>query len=346
MKIRIGSRVKFLNEKGGGIIIGFRDEKIALVETVDGFEVPVQINEIIPEVEASYEINERVSANNDKGLKPEKKKKAPVITFEEKKYVPKKGDLILALVPENEQILHVSNFGLYLINDSNYHCVYVLGHGEKSQCTHIRSGAIEPDSKKLIHKYGQSEISKIKEFQLQGLFYKYGLSDFSAPVDLSFNIEEVSFYKISFFKENDYFKEKALLLKKADTDLQEAVNKLTNSDFAKIIRVKEPDEKKLVSKPQTNQTIKEVDLHIEEIMDNFSALSNGEILEIQLARFETALNTAILSKELKIVFIHGVGNGKLKTELRTWLDKKYPQLKYQDASFKEYGYGATMVYLK
>ena len=75
-------------------------------------------------------------------------------------------------------------------------------------------------------------------------------------------------------------------------------------------------------------------------------LSNGEIVNIQMDRFETSLETAIRAKTQRIVFIHGVGNGKLKHELRKTLERKYPDLKYQDASFKEYGYGATMVYLK
>jgi len=346
MKIRIGSRVKFLNEKGGGIIIGFRDDKVALVETEDGFEMPMPVSELIPNEISSYEMDGKRSVNIDKSSTVQKKKKVPAITFEEKKYAALKGNIALAIVPENEQILHVSNFILYIINDSNYHCLYVLGHRASEAFSHIKSGLIEPDRKKEIGKYSQSEIAKIKEFKLQGIFYKHGLMDFSKSVDLSFNIEDVSFYKISYFKENDFFSEKALILMKEEPDLKEAINKLTNSDFAKVIRTKEAEEKKSLSKQQITPSISEVDLHIGEIMENYSALSNGEIVEIQLGRFETALDTALLSNEQKIIFIHGVGNGKLKNELRNKLDRKYPQLKYQDASFKEYGYGATMVYLK
>ena len=45
------------------------------------------------------------------------------------------------------------------------------------------------------------------------------------------------------------------------------------------------------------------------------------------------------------VFIHGIGNGTLKHELRKVLDEYYHDLKYQDASFKEYGYGATLIFI-
>jgi dsDNA-specific endonuclease/ATPase MutS2 len=47
----------------------------------------------------------------------------------------------------------------------------------------------------------------------------------------------------------------------------------------------------------------------------------------------------------KIIFIHGVGQGRLKFEITKILNNKYPDMKYQDASFREYGYGAIMVIL-
>ncbi len=47
-----------------------------------------------------------------------------------------------------------------------------------------------------------------------------------------------------------------------------------------------------------------------------------------------------------MVFIHGVGAGTLKNELRKSLTKDYPQLYFQDASFKEYGFGATMIIIR
>ncbi|HYX08752.1 MAG TPA: Smr/MutS family protein, partial [Bacteroidales bacterium] len=103
---------------------------------------------------------------------------------------------------------------------------------------------------------------------------------------------------------------------------------------------KTTDKNKVKNKPGQ---VEEVDLHIQEIVDDYTGMSNGEIINIQLARFTTSLEGAIRNNVKKIVFIHGVGNGKLKYELRKILDNKYPHLRYQDASFREYGYGATLV---
>ncbi len=121
-------------------------------------------------------------------------------------------------------------------------------------------------------------------------------------------------------------------------------DKLVSGDLRELIALKEEKEKKIVPRKNVREPgIEEVDLHIESLVDDNSGMSNGEILEIQMGRFKTALDTAIIHKLRRIVFIHGVGNGKLKHEIRRTLDRQYPELKYQDASFREYGYGATMV---
>jgi len=61
---------------------------------------------------------------------------------------------------------------------------------------------------------------------------------------------------------------------------------------------------------------------------------------------ESEMQSAIRSGVKRIVFIHGVGQGVLKQEVASLLSKKFKKYYFQDASFKEYGYGATMVILR
>ena len=89
--------------------------------------------------------------------------------------------------------------------------------------------------------------------------------------------------------------------------------------------------------------IEEVDLHIKQILDDYSDMTSGEIVEVQLARFRTALEGAIKAKQKRIIFIHGKGAGKLKHDIQKIIDSEYKRCRYQDASFREYGYGATMI---
>ncbi|MDY5417104.1 MAG: Smr/MutS family protein, partial [Sodaliphilus sp.] len=48
----------------------------------------------------------------------------------------------------------------------------------------------------------------------------------------------------------------------------------------------------------------------------------------------------------KIVFIHGKGEGVLRRALLDELKRKWPRCAVQDASFQEYGFGATQVTIK
>jgi dsDNA-specific endonuclease/ATPase MutS2 len=85
-----------------------------------------------------------------------------------------------------------------------------------------------------------------------------------------------------------------------------------------------------------------VDLHIEKLMEDHYGLSNSEKLDIQTRHFRKKLEMAINGHFIKIVFIHGVGNGVLRQTIRDLL-RTYEGIEYSDASYKKFGAGATEV---
>lgn len=90
-----------------------------------------------------------------------------------------------------------------------------------------------------------------------------------------------------------------------------------------------------------NQSLeREIDLHIEELIDNWSGMSNAQLLDIQLKRVMKEMDEAIASHIRSVVFIHGVGNGRLKQEVRRVLGT-YKNVRFHDASYQRYGFGAT-----
>ncbi|WP_439127441.1 Smr/MutS family protein [Polaribacter sp.] len=96
-------------------------------------------------------------------------------------------------------------------------------------------------------------------------------------------------------------------------------------------------------KKQKHEIILEVDLHINQLVKSVKGLDNYDMLNLQLDTAKRKVEYAIQKRISKIVFIHGVGEGVLKTELQNLLHK-YP-VKYYDASYKKYGLGATEVYV-
>ncbi|MPN20443.1 hypothetical protein SDC9_167822 [bioreactor metagenome] len=90
----------------------------------------------------------------------------------------------------------------------------------------------------------------------------------------------------------------------------------------------------------------EVDLHINELLDSTTGLSNADMLQVQLDKFHAVIEENKNRKGQKIVFIHGKGEGVLRKELEKLLKTRYKSYYFQDASFREYGFGATMVTIK
>ena len=58
------------------------------------------------------------------------------------------------------------------------------------------------------------------------------------------------------------------------------------------------------------------------------------------------MNAHLRAPGTKIVFIHGKGEGVLRQALMKELNHRYKGHDVQDASFREYGFGATQVTIR
>lgn len=129
-------------------------------------------------------------------------------------------------------------------------------------------------------------------------------------------------------KELEYFKQSEALHKiKIDTTLTRKQKELKNQ-FEKV-----------------EKGVPEFDLHIEKLVNNFKGMSNFDILTLQVETAQKHIEFALRNRIPKIVMIHGVGDGVLKSEL-DFLYRKYPTLTQQVANYQKYGLGATELYFK
>lgn len=103
-----------------------------------------------------------------------------------------------------------------------------------------------------------------------------------------------------------------------------------------------PKKKQKVVK-KSKQPPMEVDLHIHQLTKSIRNMDSHDILTLQLDVAKRKIEFAIQNKISRIVFIHGVGEGILKTELE-YLLKRY-KVDFYAASFQKYGLGATEVYV-
>lgn len=92
------------------------------------------------------------------------------------------------------------------------------------------------------------------------------------------------------------------------------------------------------------QAALEVDLHIHELVENTKYMSNFEMLNIQLDTAKRQIEFAKQKRIKRVILIHGVGQGVLKSELETLL-RRDEEVNFYDADYKTYGLGATEVYI-
>ena len=349
---KLGDKVKFLNDVGGGTITKIVSKNLVHVENEDGFELPVLISEII------LDASQAAAEAKPKPRQPVAEKAAgpgqsrgPERTFDtEEPAVMIEGNdepkFFLAFLPENSRNPLEGQTKIYLINDSNFFLLYHYCHFDGNTYQTQEAGKLEPNTKLLLGSISQAEITGLPDFCFQLIYYREKSNSLEQPVTRKVNVNPVKFYKSGSFSKSDFFRENVLLYKLNETVLDKALEELTEKQVRQVIRQKEPA-RRTEPKRVVPEEMVEVDLHIHELIDDTTGLSNKEMLDLQLKKFNEEMETAMASNTVKkIVFIHGLGNGTLKQELRRELSLKYKKYPFQDASFQEYGYGATMVILR
>lgn len=229
--MKIGDKVRFLNEVGGGRVSGFQGKEIVLVEDEDGFDVPMRISEVVVIGEENYEtshmVEQKVKGQTQTAEDSEEEELEPAdkpITFRAPVEERRGGDKLsayLAFVPMDIKELTDTRFESYIVNDCNYYLRYVYMTAEGTSW-HVRStGEIEPNTKCFIEEFGRDQLNEIEHACIQLIAYKVDKFFLRKPVvDALINIDPVKFYKLHTFCENDYFEQNALIYTIIENDRQ------------------------------------------------------------------------------------------------------------------------------
>ncbi len=231
--MKIGDKVRFLNEIGGGRVAGFRGKNIVLVEDEDGFEVPMLTTEVVVVGDEDYgtghmvevkgqavKAKEKEAQVSDEDSEPEDKP----ITFKAKPVERRGGDRLsayLAFVPMDPKELSQTRFESYLVNDSNYYLRYTYLTGENNAWTLRAEGELEPNTKEFIEEFGREDLNGLEHCCVQMTAYKRGKTFLLKPtVNAQLNVDTVKFYKLHAFQENDFFEQPALVYTIIENDVQ------------------------------------------------------------------------------------------------------------------------------
>lgn len=230
--MKIGDKVRFLSEIGGGRVAGFQGKNIVLVEDEDGFQMPMLISEVVVVGEEDYDTKHvvKVKAQSTKAalqVDLEEKELEPAdkpITFKARPEERAGGDKLsayLAFVPMDVKELSQTRFESYIVNDSNYYLRYVYMTAEGSAWMVRADGEIEPNTKEYIEEFGREDLNTLEHCCIQLIAYKRDKHYMLKPtVNAQVRIDPVKFYKLHAFRENMFFEQPALIYTIIENDVQ------------------------------------------------------------------------------------------------------------------------------
>lgn len=345
MKFNIGDKVSFLNEKLSGKITRIINEELCKVEIDDGFEIDARAKELV--LISKAEASEIPSAKDV--IEPLLEKITVTATslstfFDD-------GSLFFVSAPAEDLQVLSGPVNFYLVNKTNYTALYSFSAKIKNKTIGIISGTLKPKEEILLSTKKRPDLIDWQNLLVQAVLFSKDEYEPTTPLHREFSLL-LPDLKVEFTTAKGtlaYSKFLKLFTEgiQQEINLDELKKKFSDEPVSEVQTKNIPQRKIPASKPDDSlygilRNENEVDLHIQHLVSDYKNLSNSEMLQLQLKKFRKEMDHALKNHYHKLIFIHGVGNGVLRTEIQREL-RSYDNIRFADASFDKYGYGATEV---
>lgn len=275
-------------------------------------------------------------------------------------------NLILAFEPLDIKRLSQTQFAAVLVNDSNYYLSFsFLTSPDGKQWNVCFEGNVEPNIVVDLSTFGHEELGQYAYVCVQAIAFKRDKSFSLKPaIGCSKRLDLKKFYKLHCFRTGVYFDNPVLEVplvlndvpvENVKTDAIEIKESMGGAPTPEKIDLaaleakygkkgkRERHNAAPADNPHKLLPPIEVDLHINELIDSTAGLKNADMLNYQLDTVRKIMKANSRRLGQKIIFIHGKGDGVLREAVRNLLKKEWSACELQDASFREYGFGATLV---
>jgi hypothetical protein len=377
MKFNIGDKVKFLNTKGGGIVSKIISPTLVNVMIEDGFEIPTITSELVrvePHGKAEKMFDEdfgkvtggqqshsdsrqsqALNQNNEMRMKsvatspvpepPDRQSALGNYAFRAKNT----PGVYLAFVPHDQKWLVTGMVEIYLFNYTSSDVLYAFFLEGEKKLTGKDYDVLFAGNKIHIDTIDRDELLKWTKGIVQIILFSEEPEKIFTPVSSEFDISPRRFNDENNYKISQFMEEKLLLVSLAQLAALGSIITMEGSkmDEEALIRQKALELKpaSLIEKHQTGPREAVVDLHIGELMHDFKDLAPHQILKIQMEYFSKCIESAVEHNFRKVTFIHGVGNGTLKSAIMRKV-QEYEQADSHLASLAKFGVGAIDVNIK
>lgn len=285
-----------------------------------------------------------------------------------------KLNIVLGYEPLDIKQISTTTFDTFLVNDSNYYLYFAYltappdALDDTGRWQTRYAGIIEPNTQVWLGEVQRAELASLERICVQYVAFKRDkLFELKQPATVTARLDVTKFCRLHCFRPNEYFDRPVIAVPVTVDDKQQgdqpdpsvlaetlasvvdeaAMRAKIRTDRRKTTSVKKRPVPLHRDVPAPGQDgIIEVDLHIDALLDTTAGLSPADMLNHQVDHFRKVMDACLSRHGQKIVFIHGKGEGVLRQALLRELNHRYKGHPFQDASFRQYGYGATQVTIR
>lgn len=353
MKFKVGDRVRFLNESGGGVVSKIISHALVNVAIEDGFEIPTMVSNLIKVEEEnrtrienpapSRPVQGQVESGNDQPAGIDRS--SPLLSRSgQRSVIP---GLYFAFRPVNQRWLLTGNMDVFLLNHTSWDVMFSLllelpdgGYRCKEfdiipRNSHYHLATIKPD-----------HIDRWSKGIVQFLFRRSKFEKVMMPASVNFKVSQQRFLVESNYMENALMDGRNFMisLMPMPSVAKVEASREGYEQEVPVAQAKPELATEVIDSYRTRDNQAVVDLHIESLSEEWESLKSHEILSLQKSTFKSCLDSALRSGYRSVTFIHGMGAGRLKQEIISILES-YRQVRVQDAPMSEYGQGALELLL-
>ncbi len=315
--MKIGDRVRFLNDVGGGVIVGEGKNGDLLVEQQDGFVFPVAASQCVLISRSEPNDEPQKASSSDEGV-------------------------YLALIPSDLNRLAECPQRVYIVNNSAHSLHIVVSAAKGDQYQSLCACTVPSRQRHLVVELSRQRLLDLKRLHLQAIQFKSaGTFTPQPPIERTVDLNHTKLTKPQSYPYSIGVGSEAYAIELTPRSKSTLDESLDLTALKSAMREKVSTPKKSASSNRVTPQLLEVDLHIDKLLDTTSGMNNGNILEYQLDTLRSTLEKHASQRGVKIVFIHGKGDGILRSAITKELNRR--QLRHEAASFKRYGSGAIVV---
>ncbi len=339
----IGSRVRFIHTGFEGVVTAQLGDGMLSVLLDDGDEIPAFEDDLmrIEDYRAQLRNKPPVKAKVVKGKQSKTVEQPARPPIEAQYSILKSLGIQLAFEAQYKSDGTTSGYILYLINDTQYDCLYAFSL--------LLGGVLKIKSNDKIAsvsyvKLGQIPFDYLNELPLIEVeCWQVTTQGTGKRLYKKLKIKAQQFFKkirtapllnarVHHYVLFDSFDSP----ERAEEDLQTYTKKNN-----KPIRTGKSHQSNSVTELANFDP--ELDLHAEQLSDRWHKMSNAEILRLQIKTFDNYLDKAIRVGVPRVFIIHGLGKGRLRNEIASRLIRHPDVQTFKNDYDPRYGYGATEV---